>query len=131
MKYPAFAKQYQGKTLQDDGSVLSTDFKKFAKSFQSLLKDEAKPQGWEIHTYNVNHYYVSGYLHKEGNYIYFSYSPARMMPLNFDSPRALHSVMLRYAKDPQDYIGGRNHFCAVKDLADTIQRLDRMKRFYI
>lgn len=124
MTYTAFAKQYEGKVLEDNGSVLSKDFKKFAKSFQSMLKDEAATDGWEINTYNVGHYYVSGYLHKDGRYLYFSYAPARLMPLNLVSARALHSVLIRSARDTKDYVGGRNHFCAVKDIASLIHRLD-------
>lgn len=131
MTYVSFAKQYKGKTLEDSGAFLSKDFKKFAKAFESMLTEEAQMQGWEMNTCNVGHYSISGYLHKDGHYLYFSYSPARMRPLNFESSNVFHSVMLRYAKDSQDYIGGRNNFCAVKDISSTIQKMDRMKRFFI
>lgn len=131
MNYTAFAKQYKGRNLEDNGAVLSKDFRKFAKSFQSLMKDNAATHNWEVHSCNVGHYDISGYLHKDGHYIYFSYAPARRMPLNLESANVHHSIMMRMARNPQDYIGGHNHFCSVKDIPNVIKRLDRMQRFFI
>ena len=127
MNYPTFAKKYKGKTLEDSGSYVSKDFQSFARSFRALMKENAATHGWQIEKYSVGHYYLSGFLSKGEKHLYFSYSPARLAPLNLESPSALNGVLLRIARDSKDYTGGRNHFCSVKDIATLIGRFSEAK----
>ena len=128
MKYETLAKKYQGKIIPDDGAYLSKGFKSFATSFRAYMKECAATAGWEIAKYNVGHYSVSGFLTKEDKHLYFSYSPGRHMPINFEIRNAMNGVLVRYAKNTSDYTGGMNTFCSVKTLESHIKSSEQWLR---
>ena len=123
MKYSTFVKKYNGVTLEDAGAYVSEDFRQFAKSFRALMKEYAAEQGWLIEKYSVGHYDISGFLTKDENCIYFSYSPGRYRPIDLTLSTALRGVMMRTARDTQDHVGGVNNYCSVADIPNTIKRL--------
>ena len=123
MKVQGFMKKYQGKILQDDGAYKSKEFINFAKDFRSVIKDLADTIDATIESWNVGHYYVSGFLEKEGKYIYFYYNEPRHMPIDLLRSDAHMGILYRTAKGSKDYTGGCNQFCNLLDFPSATKRL--------
>lgn len=122
MQVQGFMKKYQGKILQDDGAYKSQEFINFAKDFRSVIKDLADTIGATIESWNVGHYYVSGFLEKEGKYIYFYYNEPRHMPIDLLRSDAHMGILYRTAKGSKDYTGGCNQFCNLLDFPSATKR---------
>lgn len=59
-----FAKEFDGRAIEDWGSTISEDFKSFARKFKNALKREFPD--FQIKRYSVGYYSVSGFLEKDG-----------------------------------------------------------------
>lgn len=100
--------KYNGKSIEDDFSVKSREFKQFAKDFKKELRqlDDLK-----LESFSVGHYDVSGFLSQNNEYVYFSYSvPRGNEPMDMSRSDAWAGILYRTAKDTKDYHGGINNF---------------------
>ena len=103
--------QYNFKSVEDWGSVMSEEAKKFARDFKRRLGANAKERGMEIVGYTVGHYYISGFLKKAEKLVYFSYYIPRCgAVIDFNRSNYCDGFLLRTAKHDKDYYGGRNNF---------------------
>lgn len=123
MKKAVFIQEYQGRILQDGGPYISDEFKKFAKDFRSVVKEEAQLAGAVLQKFSVGHYDVSGFLAKEGKYVYFSYNLPRHLPIDLSRDDAMQGILIRRAKDAKDFRGYRNHFANICYFADAVKEL--------
>ena len=92
---------YQGKTLEDAGAYKSDDFIVFARAMRSAIQNEVKIIGAKVVNFSVGHYDVSGFVEKEGRYVYFSY------------------------KGPKDYSGEHNYFTNIMSFRSSVDSLLR------
>lgn len=117
-----FAKEYNGRAIEDAGAYMSDDFLSLARKFRNALKREFPD--FEIPKYLVGHYGVSGFLAKEGVHIYFAWSvPRHETPINTRDKGAMHGVLIRTAKHDSDYTGGANNFCCLEDMGESVRAL--------
>lgn len=127
MKTGSFYKKYQGKVLEDWGSVKSPDFVRFAKDMRSAIKDGCESCGMTLADFHVGHYDVSGFVEQDGRFVYFSYSLARALPIDLERRDAMRGFLYRTAEAVKDYRGGMNHFTDWANLVDDIASLLRNK----
>ena len=101
----------------ESSSGLTKQFAQFARDYKKAIKESATD--FELATYYRGHFYISGFLkHKEtGKLIYFSTSEIR------NSNCWLDRILVRTAKDLQDYSGGANNFTALDSLNSTASKL--------
>ena len=113
-----FYEKYQGKLLNDYGSICSAEFISFARAFFKEIKKRA--EGFEIVKKHIGHYDLFMFLEKNGKYVYLKYSGINRCHVDLN-----HGVMIRKAKDSQDYSGETNHFPNWENLFKEIESLSK------
>ncbi len=113
MNMTAIIKKWTGKSIRDDGGVVSEQFKMFSRDFRSAIKTVANNIGAKLVSYTPGHYDMSGFLEKDGKYVYFHYSvPRGEYPMNLYESSFMGGVLIRTASGPKDYTGGQNRYCS-------------------
>lgn len=86
-------------------SSKTPQFLKFAKHFKIALKRELATIGASDVSFNVGHFYISGFfVTKDGGTYYFSIPDVR---------GAVTQMMYRTARDKKDYTGGSNQYVQI------------------
>ncbi len=115
-------KKWNGKVIEDWGSVMSEDGKKFYKAFKNFLK-RSFPEA-EVIGFKPNHYDASGFICKDGKYIYINHSIDRGRGyVDFSETGSFNGVLYRTAENDKDYKGGMNHFCNMYELVSAVNNL--------
>lgn len=123
-----FTNKYMFKKIQDDGAYVSKEAGIFCRDFKAMLKRTLKDKGINVSSFSMGHYDLSGFCEKGGRYVYFSYNirdaqESGLSCLNFTDDTVMKGVLVRTAKHLKDYTGGRNHFCSVIELPETIEEV--------
>jgi hypothetical protein len=113
-------KKYNGKRLADDGSVVSAEYKTFQNAFIRVLKAVAAIEDAEVVKVLKGHYYVSGFIKRGDKYAYVYYGGGDRTKIDFSSDKNLYC---RSAESSEDYTGGINCFCSLKDLPHYISKI--------
>ena len=100
------------------GGYAGDDFKSFARAFKTALKKQVEGKNIDIASYSVGHYYVSGFLQRGDEYIYFSIPDVRYFNNEWNN-----NILFRTAKSLRDYTGGSNNFTSLKDFGSSVERL--------
>jgi hypothetical protein len=100
----------------ESSSSKTPEFKQFSRDFLSDIKVLA--EGYELVSKSVGHFYVSGFLKKGNDVIYFSCSDVRFFQNEWNN-----YLMIRTAKDVNDYTGGTNHYTTLTHLKASADRL--------
>lgn len=102
---------------------MSKEAKSFVTAMRNMLKRELAPYDINVLSLKPNHYDCSGFLEKNGYYVYISYSIPRYGDrINFSASGAGNGVLYREAKNEKDFTGGHNHFCALEDLPNFLHQ---------
>ena len=90
------------------------EFLDFAKDVKKFIK--CLPAGIVLDTYTTGHFYISGFLKRNNEYIYFNTGDVRWngSPLN---------MYYRTAKDNKDYTGGINHSTDIITFVSTMNTI--------
>jgi len=84
------------------GGTTGEDFNIFAKLFKKHIK-KCLPLNVELVAFSKGHYYVSGFVERNGKFVYFSMSDVRHYPGGWHN-----NILIRTAKHEKDYTGGSN-----------------------
>lgn len=94
-----FKKNWNNRIVKDDGCYMSKEAKSFVTAMKNMLKRELTPYGINVLSLNPNHYDCSGFLEKDGYYVYISYSIPRYGDrINFSASGAGNGVLYREAE---------------------------------
>ena len=119
-----FKKKWNGKSVEDSGCYISEEAKLFARNLRATIKEIANKNGFNLVEWNVGHYYISGFLEKDGKYIYFIRDIERYgKTINIENSGFMNGFLVRIAKYFKDYTGGHNHFCGLSGFGDLINKL--------
>jgi hypothetical protein len=99
------------------GGTTGQDFKIFAKVYKKWLKN-ILPADITICRFERGHYYLFGFLEKQGKYVYFSISDVRHFPNSW-----AEDILVRIADSPQDYTGGSNNSTTMERFAQDVNKL--------
>lgn len=72
-----FKKNWNNRIVKDDGCYMSKEAKSFVTAMKNMLKRELAPYDINVLSLKPNHYNCSGFLEKDGYYVYISYSIPR------------------------------------------------------
>lgn len=123
MTIKSFVKKWNGQSVQDDGGVVSQQFRMFARDFRSTAKTVAKELGAELVSFSAGHYDVSGFIEKGGKYAYFSFSvPRGERTMDLCEGGFMGNVLVRTAAGPRDFTGGWNQFCPMVEYANLVKK---------
>ena len=118
-----FLKEYNGHIFEDWGAYCSKDFKSFARKFKNYLKRNL-PGDEIIVKHGCGHYDLHGFVKHGNDCIYYNYNWDRYNPVDVHEDANLHkAVLVRYAKDENDYHGSKNEFCSIEQLPEYIAKM--------
>ena len=99
------------------GGTTGIDFKRFAQLFRNHIKKHL-PENAKLVNFSKGHYYVSGFIEKNGNYIYFSVSDVRFFPNEWNQ-----QILIRTAEHEKDYTGGSNEYTTLEQFKENVSKL--------
>lgn len=123
-----FVQKYQGKIIDDWGCQNSPEFKQFAKDLRNALKRELKPLNINIESFTIGHYFASGFVERDGSYVYFSYDLNRGFPVDLYARDCHAGILVRTAESAKDYRGGHNNFVYALSMAERIDYLLNLQK---
>ena len=102
------------------GSYPGDDYKSFERNAKADLKKQIIPAGFELYSFNGNHYEFSAVLRHiaTGKYIFVSISDVR-----FWQDEWAHDVLIRTMAHAKDWTGGPNNRCEWDGIAEKALQL--------
>ncbi len=98
-------------------SRTGTDFKQFARDLRKELKRQLGKIDCQIVKYSVNHFEVSGFVEKDGKFVYFRVGDVRYKPDWYAD------VLIRTAESTTDFRGGMNNRTSLESFGENVRRL--------
>ena len=94
------------------GCYTGDDYKSFQTKYINFLRSICKQNHWQLVNVGRNHYCFSAFIKSaENNCVYVSISDVR-----FFTNEWYNNILIRTAKNEQDYHGGFNHRTTLKEL---------------
>lgn len=94
------------------GCYTGEDYKSFQTKYINFLRSICKQNHWQLVNVGRNHYCFSAYIKSvENKCVYVSISDVR-----FFTNEWYNNILIRTAKNEQDYHGGFNHRTTLKEL---------------
>lgn len=94
------------------GCYTGDDYKSFQTKYINFLRSICKQNHWQLVNVGRNHYCFSAFIKSaENKYVYVSISDVRFFTNEWYS-----NILIRTAKNEQDYHGGFNHRTTLKEL---------------
>ena len=104
-------KKYLGYEFSS-GSYTGEDYKSFQTKYINYLKAICRENHWQLVNVGRNHYCFSAFIKSaENKCVYISISDVRYFTNEWFS-----HILIRTAKDEQDYRGGFNHYTTLENL---------------
>ena len=114
-----FYRKWNGKPLEDWGSVVSKDYASFQRCFGNILKHIATELGATLCWYSKGHYDETAMFERDGKFVYLSHFNDLY---NRATPR-LRSFLIRSAQHAKDYTGGCNEYANWPQLVNEMDRI--------
>ena len=122
-KIQKFLREYQNHEFESSTGT-TKEFKSFATKFKNVIKSilEDTNSNFVLDSYNVGHFYVSGFIQNKenGKFVYFSLSDVRG---NCFGKHFLSNVLVRTAQHNKDFSGGANNYTSLEEFGLNITRL--------
>ena len=94
------------------GCYTGNDYKSFQTKYINFLRSICKQNHWQLVNVGRNHYCFSAFIKSaENKCVYVSISDVRFFTNEWYS-----NILIRTAKNEQDYYGGFNHRTTLKEL---------------
>lgn len=94
------------------GCYTGDDYKSFQTKYINFLRSMCKQNHWQLVNVGRNHYCFSAFIKSaENKCVYVSISDVR-----FFTNEWYNNILIRKAKNEQDYYGGFNHRTTLKEL---------------
>ena len=94
------------------GCYTGDDYKSFQTKYINFLRSMCKQNHWQLVNVGRNHYCFSAFIKSaENKCVYVSISDVRFFTNEWYS-----NILIRTAKNEQDYYGGFNHRTTLKEL---------------
>lgn len=94
------------------GCYTGDDYKSFQTKYINFLRSICKQNHWQLVNIGRNHYCFSAFIkNAENKCVYISISDVR-----FFTNEWYNNILIRTAKNEQDYYGGFNHRTTLKEL---------------
>lgn len=94
------------------GCYTGDDYKSFQTKYINFLRSICKQNHWQLVNVGRNHYCFSAFIKSaENKCVYISISDVRFFANEWYS-----NILIRTAKNEQDYYGGFNHRTTLKEL---------------
>ncbi len=119
-----FAAKYSGKNIEDAGELMCAASKTCVGDLRRAMKAELERGGATLAKFSAGHYYVSGFVEKDGRLVFFSWSvPRGGWPIDVKDNSSRFGVMFRQALSTEDYTGGFNRYASLEQAPGAILAL--------
>lgn len=118
-----FIKKWNNKPLQDDGCYVSKEYNTFQNAFKREIKQIAENIGATLVNFSKGHYDISGFIERNGKYVYFSYSSLLCGDRATPQLKDENAMFCRTAEHAKDYRGGDNIFTSFETCKSVITKL--------
>lgn len=115
-----FRSKWNYNRVEDGGCYMSKSATSFVTGFRNMLKRELTPHDINVCSFTAGHYFCSGFVEKDGKYVYISYDIPRYGEKIDFSQQGVNGVLYRTAKSERDFHGGPNNFCSIEQLPKAI-----------
>ena len=135
-----FYKKWNGKTLDDCGRSVSSEYNAYQNSLNRCMRAIAKDLGAEVVHFTKGHYFESIVFHRNGHYVYLHHEDLDRthIDLNNNSPKnnphyqnngyRMRSWYIRTMAHATDWRGGYNEFAFNwSNLTETIDKFLNME----
>lgn len=110
--------------IEDAIAVTSREFDCFYREFINAVKREFPND--EIVNARKGHYDLFGFIKRGEQYVYFSFSvPRGKYPMDLNRSDCRFGILIRRARDANDFRGEMNHFCSCKTFKESVEQLLR------
>ena len=99
------------------GGTTGEDFIIFARKFKQYIKSQL-PKNDEIVNFSRGHYILSGFIKRGEKFVYFSISDVRFFGNSWSN-----DILIRTAKDENDYTGGVNNSTSLEGFKKNVDAL--------
>ena len=123
MTIKKFIKKWHGKEIEDLGGIMSPEAKQFYRDMRTLFKSEFAKKNIKIVDFSINHYDMSCFVEKDGNYVYISHDISRYSPQDLCATDWIKGFLYRTAENSKDYYGGTNQFCCLESLFENVNNI--------
>lgn len=123
MATSTFIRKWNNKPLQDDGCYVSKEYNTFQNAFKREMSKIAESMGATLVNFSKGHYDVSGFIERNGKYVYFSYSSSLCGDRATPKLKESNAMYCRTAENAKDYRGGYNNHTSFEDCESVIGRL--------
>jgi hypothetical protein len=104
------------KNYRFESSCYKTEeFKAFARDLKKYINKNLPPSS-KLVNWSVGHFYVSGFIQKGEQYVYFSVGDVRYC-------NWYDNVLIRTAAHDKDYTGGQNNYTSIEFFGQSVQNL--------
>lgn len=116
-----FLKKWYNKKIEDYGSCTSPEYMQFQKEYKGVLKEIAKKNNMNLHSFNKNHYQFSAVMqsNRTNQFYYISISDVRY----FNNEWA-DNILYRTMEHEKDWTGGTNLYSSLENLSQELLNLD-------
>jgi len=111
-------RKWRGKKIE--GRV---EFNRFSRDFKKFVERNLPPKA-ELVGYMRGFYYASGFIEREGKFVYFSISDVRHF-----QPILSNAILVGTAKDSNDYTGGINNYTDLAGFEPLVDRLLNIQKY--
>ncbi len=124
MKEKDMIKKWKDINIEDWSGVTSDEYKEFQRNYKSVLKDIGKQIGFDLYSFNGNHYEFSAVMKSNttNKYYYISISDVRYFKNEW-----AENILYRTMEHERDWTGGSNNFSSLEDLSRNLLGLDKQK----
>ena len=112
-------KKYLGRAFVNGGGYTTKEYESFQTKYINYLKSLCRENGWTLVKINKGHYEFSAFIQDQNqNYVYFSISDVR-----YWQDQWYNRILIRGARDANDYRGGQNQYTDLPDAQKNIQKI--------
>ncbi len=123
MATSSFIKKWNNKSLQDDGCYVSKEYNTFQNAFKREISRIAENIGATLVSFSKGHYYVSGFIERNGKYVYFNYDSSLCGDRATPKLKERDAMFCRTAENEKDYRGGYNNLTSFENCESVIDKL--------
>jgi len=111
-------RKWRGKKIEE-----CVEFNRFSRDLKKFVERNLPPNA-KLADYIRGFYCVSGFIERDGKFVYFSISDIRHFP-----NKGVADILVRTAKDSHDYTGGINNFADLAGFEPLVDRLLNIQKY--
>ncbi len=122
MQVKEFLNTWFDREIEDWGGTTSQEYKNFQRNYRSVLKEIGKNIGFELHSFNKNHYDFSVVMKSNmtNQFYYLSISDVRYWKNEW-----ANNILYRTMEHEKDWTGGSNRYSTLENLSENLLNLDK------